>query len=85
MTEIRKSKSENIAAKQEAIYNKMKKEEIEQGVICMKPPKDPRGFEHGDIYVYQLNDMSDEAIERYGLSAVYQQYKSRKDKTIWQK
>lgn len=53
----------------------MKKEEIEQGVICTKPPKDPRGFEHGDIYVYQLNDMNAEQIERYGLTDTYERIK----------
>ena len=78
---IRKSKRENAVAKQEALYDKTKKEEIEQGVTRMIPPKDPRGFEHGDIYVYQLREMTDEAIERYGLTDVYRGLKRRDEST----
>ena len=48
----------------------MKKEEIERGVVRMKPPKDPRGYKNGDIYLYQINEMSDEAIAKYGLTSV---------------
>ena len=55
----------------------MQKEEIEPGVIRMNPPKDQYGNQHGDIYLYQLEDMNDEAIARYGLTSVYKQYKAR--------
>lgn len=36
----------------------------------MKPPKDPRGFKNGDVLIYQINEMSDEAIAKYGLTSV---------------
>jgi len=55
----------------------MAREELEPGVTRMKPPKDNYGNQHGDIYLYQLEDMNDEAIARYGLTSTYKRYKAR--------
>lgn len=57
----------------------MAKEEIEAGVTRMKPPKDSYGNQHSDIYLYQLDDMNDEAIARYGLTSAYKRYKARQN------
>jgi len=41
--------------------------EIEKGVKVIPAQEDKRGYEHGDIYLYNLREMSDESIKRYGL------------------
>ena len=54
---------------------------IEQGVKRLHIVEEKYRKQNGDIFVYQLNDMSDEAIERYGLTDIYRGLKRRDEST----
>ena len=45
----------------------------------MKAPKDPRGYKHSDIYLYNLEKMSEEAVAKYGLTKAYERYEASKE------
>jgi len=47
---------------------------IELGVTKIPAMADRRGYKHGDIYLFQLSEMTDEAIARYGLTRYAEQY-----------
>lgn len=47
---------------------------IESGVTVIPAMADRRGYKHGDIYLFQLSEMTDEGIARYGLTRYAEQY-----------
>lgn len=51
---------------------------IESGVTKIPAMSDRRGYKHGDIYLYQLSEMTDESILRYGLTKYAEQYRGGK-------
>lgn len=53
-------------------------EEIERGVIRYKPGIDHYKNKQDYVTIYKLNEMSDEAIDKYGLRDTYERYKARK-------
>lgn len=57
----------------------LEREQVEPGVIRIKPAADPRGYKHGDVYLYKLDEMDEGAINKYGLTAVYERYKAEKN------
>ena len=51
-------------------YIECKEYEIERGVKRLHIIEEKYRKQNGDIFVYQLREMSDEAIAKYGLTSV---------------
>ena len=56
-------------------YIECKEYEIEQGVKRLHIVEEKYRKQNGDIFVYQLREMTDEAIERYNLKDTYERIK----------
>lgn len=49
---------------------------IEPGVRKFKPKRKIGDLTQSEVYVYKLDEMSEESIEKYGLTEVYEEYKN---------